>query len=68
MKFGTKNKLNMPVMNMVLGTDDLDPKLQVRANLFPALKVAPIFMKFGTHNKLNALIMNAILKISRALA
>ena len=35
-------------MNMVLGTDDLDPKLQIRANFVPALKFAPIFMKLGT--------------------
>ena len=25
-------------MNMVLGTDDLDPKLRIRANFVPALK------------------------------
>ena len=36
-------------MNMVLGTDDLEPKLQIRANF------APIFMKCGTHNKWNML-------------
>ena len=48
----------MPVMNMVLGTDDLDPKLQVPANFVTTLKFAPIFMKFGSHNKWNMLIMN----------
>ena len=33
-------------MNFVLGTDDLDPKLQIRANFVPAQKFVPIFMKF----------------------
>ena len=61
MKFGTQNKLNMLIMNIAFGTDDLDPKLQIRANLVPTLKCAPIFMKFGTQNKLNMLIMNIIL-------
>ena len=28
MKFGTKNKSNMLIMNMLIGTDDLDPKLK----------------------------------------
>ena len=51
----------MLIMNIVLGIDDLNPKLQIRATLFAALKIAPIFMKFGTHNKSNMLIMNVIL-------
>ena len=51
----------MLIMNMVFGTDDLDPKLKIRANFVPTLKFAPIFMKFGTHNKWNMLIMNMIL-------
>ena len=50
----------MLIMNIVLGIDDLDTKLQIRANLIPTLKFAPIFMKFGTHNKLNMLIINII--------
>ena len=29
MKFGTQNKSNMLIMNMLLGIDDLDPKLQI---------------------------------------
>ena len=60
MKFGTYCKSNMLIMNTVLGIDDLDPKLWIRANLVPTLKFAPIFMKFGTHNKSNMLIMNLI--------
>ena len=40
----------MLIINAVLGTDDLDPKLQIRANLVPKLKCAPIFMKFGTQD------------------
>ena len=51
----------MLIMNMVLGTDDLNPKLQIRANYVPALKFAPVFMKFCTHSKWNILIMNIIL-------
>ena len=35
----------MLIMNMVLGIDNLNPKLQIRANLVPALKFAPIFNK-----------------------
>ena len=37
-------------MNLVLGIDDLDPKLYFHANLVPKLKSAPIFMKFGTQD------------------
>ena len=51
----------MLIMNMVLGIDYLDPKLQIWAKLVPTLKVVPIFMKFGTQNKSNMLIMNIIL-------
>ena len=29
MKFGTQNKFNMLIMNVVIGIDDLDPKLQI---------------------------------------
>ena len=29
MKFGTQNKLKMLIMNISIGTDDLDPKLQI---------------------------------------
>ena len=58
MKFGTQNKLNILIMNIVLGIDDLDPKSQIRANLVPILKFAPIFMKFDTHNKSNMFVIN----------
>ena len=27
MKFGTQNKSSMPIMNILIGIDDLDPKL-----------------------------------------
>ena len=40
----------MLIMNIVLGIDELDPKLQIPANLVPKLKYAPIFMKFGTQD------------------
>ena len=40
-------------MNMVLGTDDLDP-----GKFVPTLKCVSIFMKFGNNNKWNMLIMN----------
>ena len=51
----------MVIMNIVLGIDGLDPRLQIRANLVPALKFFPIFMKFDFYNKSNMLIMNIIL-------
>ena len=30
MKFGTQNKSNMLIINILIGIDDLDPKLQIR--------------------------------------
>ena len=30
MKFDTQNKLNILIMNILIGTDDLNPKLQIR--------------------------------------
>ena len=29
MKFGIQNKSNMLIMNIFIGTDELDPKLQI---------------------------------------
>ena len=29
MKFGTKNKSNMLIINILIGIDDLDPKIQI---------------------------------------
>ena len=29
MKFRTQNKSNMPIMNILIGMDNLDPKLQI---------------------------------------
>ena len=29
-KFGTQNKLNMLIINILIGIDNLDPKLQIR--------------------------------------
>ena len=51
----------MVIMNIVLGIDDLNPKFQIRENLVPTLKLAPIFMEFVGHNKSNMLIINIIL-------
>ena len=48
-------------MNIVLGSNGLDPNINIQANLVPTLKFVPIFMKFGNHNKLSVLIMNIIL-------
>ena len=45
-------------MNMVLGIDDLNSKLQIRANLVLTLNFALIFMEFGTLSKSSRLIMN----------
>ena len=61
MKFDTYCKSSMLIMNIVLGIDDLNPKLYIRANLVPKLKCGPIFKKFGTHNKSNMLVINIIL-------
>ena len=61
MKFGIQNKLNMPIMNILLRTDDPDPKLQIWANLVPKLKCALTFMKFGSQSKSNMPIMNILL-------
>ena len=54
----------MLIKNMVLGTDDLDPKLQIWINFVPTLKFAPKLIKFSTHNKCNMLIMNIILAMA----
>ena len=45
MKFGTQNKSNMLIINILIGIDVLDPKLQILRNLVEKLKCAPIFMK-----------------------
>ena len=46
MRFGTKNKLNMLIKNIVLEIDGLDPNLKIWAFLVPKL-MAPIFTKFS---------------------
>ena len=61
MKFDTQNKSNVLIINVLIGIDDLDPKLQICKNLVPKLKFSPIFIKFGTLNKSNMLIMNITL-------
>ena len=53
----------MVIMNILIGADDLDQKLQTLANLVEKLKSTPIFMKFGTQNKSNMLIMNIMIGI-----
>ena len=45
MKFDIQSKLNMIIMSIVLGIDDLDPELEICANLVPKLKYAPVFLK-----------------------
>ena len=50
----------MLFMNTVLEIEDLDPKLQIWANLVPALKFAPIFMKFGTQDTIDMLITDTL--------
>ena len=56
----------MLIMNTVLGTDDLDPKLEIWANFVPALKFAMMVMKFYTHNKWNMLIVNTHYGLERS--
>ena len=48
-------------MNMVLGIDNFDQQLKIRANVVPTLKFASIFMKFSSRYKLNMLIINKTL-------
>ena len=48
MKIGTERKWNMLIINIVLGIDAIDPKLQIRENLVPKSRYALIFMKLGT--------------------
>ena len=48
MKLSTQNKLNILVMDLLIGIDDLDSKIQIWANLVPQLKCASIFVKFYT--------------------
>ena len=40
----------MLIMNTVLRTHDIDPKLKILGNLVPRLKCVPIFIKFGTQD------------------
>ena len=47
----------MLIMNVVLGIDDLDPKLQIGANLVPKLEYASIFVKFGTQDNFEFLLI-----------
>ena len=63
MKFGTQDKSNMLITNILIVIDDIDKKLQICENLVPRLKCASIFIKFGTWSKLNMLIMNIVLGI-----
>ena len=45
MKFGTQNKSNMLIINILIGNNDLDPKLQIY--VFWSQNYAPIFIKLG---------------------
>ena len=45
MKFGTQNKSNMLIVNILTGIEALYPKLQILRNLVAKLKCAPIVMK-----------------------
>ena len=52
MKFDTQNKSNMLIINILIGINDFNPKLQI-CEIWS--------QKFGTHNKSNMLIVNIIL-------
>ena len=54
MKFGTQNKSNMLIINILLGTDELDPKLQISEICSQNRNCASIFMKFNTGQIENA--------------
>ena len=54
MKVSTQNKLNILVMDLLIGTDNRDPKIQIWANLVPQLKCPSIFMKFDTQHNLKS--------------
>ena len=43
----------MLIMNIVLGIDNLVPKLWIQANFVPTLKFTQIFIKFSNHNNAN---------------
>ena len=45
MKCGTHNESNMLIINILIGTDDLDPKLQICEKFAPKTECAPIFME-----------------------
>ena len=47
MKFGSQNKSNMQIMNILIEIDDFVP------NFCPAIEVLSNFMNFGTKNKRN---------------
>ena len=48
MKFGTENKLNMLIMNILIGIDDLDLKLEIYEMWSQSWNVLQFFMKFVT--------------------
>ena len=39
MKFGTQNKSNMLIMNILIGIDDLEPKLWIRGKFAPSTEI-----------------------------
>ena len=52
MKFGSQSKSNMLIINISLGIDDLDPKLQILEIWSQNWNFLHFFMKFGTYNKI----------------
>ena len=60
MKFGTQNKSNMLIMNIIIGIEDPDPKFQI---WFQNWNVLQFFMKSGAWSKSSMLIMNIVLGI-----
>ena len=47
-KSGIQSKLNMLIINILIGIDVTWPKITNLQNLISKLKFSPIFMKFGT--------------------
>ena len=62
-KLGIQSKSSMLIMNIIIGTDGLDPKLHIRQIWFQEWNVLQIFMKFSTYSKSSMLIVNIVLGI-----
>ena len=63
MKFSTQNKLNMLIINILIGIDDLNPKLQI-CEMSQNWNVLQFLCNFALE-QMNMLIMNLVLGIEK---